>query len=141
MVMINFFEEHKHWAPTVLRMFFGVAFVVAALDKILSFSMMQGMFKGLFGAGLGAPAFYLAIAIELGGGAALLLNKYVRETAVLLAVFMVVAFVMTFKLGATANFVGTLREIMVMNTGGGNTAVNFAYFAAMLSLAFSGGED
>ena len=62
---------------------------------------------------------------------------YLEEPDVL-AVFSLVAFVKTFKLGSAPNFIGTLREIMVMNTGGGNTAVNFAYFAGLLSLAFSG---
>jgi len=55
-----------------------------------------------------------------------------------LAVFILIAFVKTFKLGAAGNMVGTVREILVMNTGGGNTAVNFAYFIGLMSLAFSG---
>ncbi len=138
MAGIKFFQEHADWAPAILRIFFGVAFIVAALDKILSLPMATEMFKGFFGAGLGAPLLYLAIAIELIGGLSLLFNWHTPCAALLLALFILVAFVKTFKLGAATNFVGMLREIMVMNTGGGNTAVNFAYFAGLLSLAFSG---
>lgn len=135
---MKFFEKNKAWAPGVLRVFFGVAFLVAGLDKVLSLPMAKGMFEGMFG-GAGALMLYLAIVIELAGGLALLFNWKVRESAVVLALFILVAFVQTFKLGDAPNFVAVLREIMVMNTGGGNTAVNFAYFAGLLSLAFSGG--
>ena len=138
MAGMKFFQEHADWAPAILRIFFGAAFIVAALDKILSLPMATEMFKGLFGAGLGAPLLYLAIAIELIGGLALLFNWHTPCAALLLALFILVAFVKTFKLGVATNIVGMLREIMVMNTGGGNTAVNFAYFAGLLSLAFSG---
>jgi len=137
MAGIKFFQEHADWAPAVLRIFLGVAFIVAALDKIMSLPMAREMFTGFFG-GAGPALLYLAIAIELLGGLALLFNWHAACAALLLAVFILVAFVKTFKLGAAPNFISMLREIMVMNTGGGNTAVNFAYFAGLLSLAFSG---
>ena len=133
---IKFFQERAHWAPAILRIFFGVAFIVAALDKIMSMPMAKEMFSGMFGAA-GPAMLYIAIAIELLGGLALLFNFHTACVALLLAVFILVAFVKTFKLGQPPHFVGILREIMVMNTGGGNTAVNFAYFAGLLSLAFS----
>ncbi len=137
MTGMKFFNEHPEWAPVILRVFFGVAFIVAALDKILGMEMAKGMFSQLFG-GAGPALLYLAIAIELLGGLALLFNWHASCAAALLAVFIVVALVKTFKLGQAANMVGTLRELLVMNTGGGNTAVNFAYLAGLLSLAFSG---
>ena len=138
MAKVKFFQEHADWAPAILRLFFGIAFIVAALDKILGMSMAKGMFEGMFGAGFGAPLLYLAIAIELLGGLALLFNWHAPCAALLLFVFMLVALVKTFKLGQAGNMVGILREMLVMNTGGGNTAVNFAYMAGLLSLAFSG---
>lgn len=137
MAGMKFFQERAHWAPAVLRIFFGVAFIVAGLDKILSMPMAKEMFGMMFG-GAGTAMLYLAIAIELLGGLALLFNWHAPCAALILAVFILVAFVKTFKLGVAPHFVGTLREIMVMNTGGGNTAVNFAYFAGLLSLAFAG---
>jgi uncharacterized membrane protein YphA (DoxX/SURF4 family) len=137
MAGLKFFQQHPEWGPAVLRIFFGVAFIVAGLDKILSLPMAKEMFTGFFG-GAGPALLWVAIAIELLGGLALLFNWHAPCAALLLAVFILVAFVKTFKLGAAPHFVGTLRELMVMNTGGGNTAVNFAYFAALLSLAFSG---
>jgi uncharacterized membrane protein YphA (DoxX/SURF4 family) len=137
MAGLKFFNEHQEWAPLILRVFFGVAFIVAALDKILGMEMAKGMFSQLFG-GAGPALLYLAIAIELLGGLALLFNWHASCAAVLLSVFMLVALFKTWKLGAAANTVGILREILVMNTGGGNTAVNFAYLAGLLSLAFSG---
>jgi len=125
------------YGTLVLRIFFGIAFLVAGLDKILSFSMAKGMFEGLFG-GMGGFMIILAIFIEVLGGLALLLGFYTRWAAGVLAVFILVAFVVTFKLGQAPHVIGMLREITVMNTGGGNTAVNFAYFGALLSLVFSG---
>ncbi|MBI4148072.1 DoxX family protein [Candidatus Woesearchaeota archaeon] len=131
-------KDQMELGALVLRIALGVAFVVAALDKILSLPMATDMFKALFGAGAGAGLLYLAIVIELVGGVMLLLNWHVREAAGVLALFIVVAFVTTFKLGAAPHMIGTLREVLVMNTGGGNTAVNFAYFAMLLSLVLSG---
>lgn len=136
---MNFFQERKDWGPAVLRIFLGVGFLVAGIDKILGLSMARDMFGQLFGPGL-AWLVYVAIVIEIVCGGALILNRKVRESAAILAVFIVVAFIMTFKLGAAPNFIATLREIMVMNTGGGNTAVNFAYFAGLLALAFMGSK-
>ena len=122
-----------------MRIFLGVAFIVAGLDKVLGLGMAREMFGQLFGANL-AWLVYVSIVIEIVCGAALVLNRKVRESAAILAVFIVVAFIVTFKLGAAPNFIATLREIMVMNTGGGNTAVNFAYFAGLLALAFMGSK-
>lgn len=137
MAGMKFFNEHPDWAPAILRIGFGIAFIVAALDKIMGMEMAKGMFTQLFG-GAGPALLYLAIAIELLGGLALLFNWHASCAALILAVFILVAFVKTFKLGAAGNMVGTLRELLVMNTGGGNTAVNFAYFIGLMSLAFSG---
>ncbi len=137
MAGIKFFQEHPEWGPAILRIFLGVAFIVAALDKILGMQMAKEMFGMLFG-GAGTAMLYLAIIIELVGGLMLLFNWHAPCAAVILAVFILVAFVKTFKLGAAPNFIALLREIMVMNTGGGNTAVNFAYFAGLLAIAFTG---
>jgi uncharacterized membrane protein YphA (DoxX/SURF4 family) len=137
MAGMKFFQEHQDWAPAILRVGFGIAFLVAGLDKILGLEMAKGMFTQLFG-GAGPALLYLAIAIELVGGLMLLFNWHASCASLVLAVFILIAFIKTFKLGAAGNMVGTLRELLVMNTGGGNTAVNFAYFIGLLSLAFSG---
>src|SRR3990172_5889228 len=101
---IKFFNEHPEWAPVILRVFFGVAFIVAALDKILGMEMAKGMFSQLFGGA--APALlYLAIAIELLGGLALLFNWQASCAAALLFVFILVALVKTWTLGAAPNMV------------------------------------
>lgn len=135
--IMAYFEEHSHWGPVVLRVLLGVAFIVAGLDKILRFGAVENMFQNMFGAGTALPLLYLAIAVELIGGLMLLFGWKVRAAAGVLAVFILVAFIKTFALGATPNAITTLREIMVMNTGGGNTAVNYAYFAGLLALVFS----
>ena len=133
---LSWFEKNSHKAPLVLRIFFGVAFLVAGLDKILGLSMAKGFFVGLFG-GLGGPLLYLAIIVEILGGLALLFNWHTNVASLVLSVLILVALIATFKLGAAGNIIGSLREILVMNTGGGNTAVNFAYLAGLLSLAFA----
>lgn len=134
---MRFFEEHKELGTLILRTFLGVAFLVAGLDKILGLSIVTGMFQSIFGVTAGAPLLYLAIVIELAGGLTLLFNWHARESALVLSVLMAVALVSTFKLGAAPHFIGILRELIVMNTGGANTAVNLAYLAGLLSLAFN----
>ena len=131
-------SKYTDYSTFILRLFFGIAFIIAGLDKVLTYSMAKGMFEGMFGAGMGGFMLILAIVIELVCGLALLLGLYIRIAAAILALMIVVAFAVTFKLGQALHFIGILREITVMNTGGSNTAVNFAYFAALLSLVFSG---
>jgi len=132
----NWLRERKDWGNFVLRLFLGLAFVVAGLDKVMHIDMAAGMFNMLFGAA-GTTMLYLAIAIELVGGLFLLIGYQTRLTASVLAVLIVIAFIATFKIGGM-DFVSVLREVMVMNTGGGNTAVNWAYFAGLTALAFGG---
>ncbi|MFC1647994.1 DoxX family protein [Nanoarchaeota archaeon] len=134
-----FLEKYKDKATFVLRLFLGVAFIVAGLDKLTHLSGATGMFEGFFG-GAGAVMLWLALIIEIVGGTFLLIGYQTRYTASVLAILILVAFIMTFNIGGM-DFISQLREIMVMNTGGGNTAVNFAYFAGLLSLAFSGSES
>jgi len=120
----------------VLRVFFGLAFVIAGLDKVFSFGMAQGMFEGMFGS-MGMAMLVLAIVIELVGGLSLLSGYFVKYSAPVLAAFIVVALVSTFKLGESMHFIGMLRELVVMNTAGANTAVNLAYLAGLVSLTVS----
>ncbi|MBI5072877.1 DoxX family membrane protein [Candidatus Woesearchaeota archaeon] len=133
--MMDFLERNKEWGPRIIAIALGIAFVVAGLDKVLNLSMAAGMFSSLFG-GQGWLVYPILL-VEIFGGLALIVNWHAREAALVLAVVMVVAFVVTFKIGATTNFISAMREIIVMNTGGGNTAVNFAYFFSLVSLGFS----
>ncbi len=129
-------KERKDLGNFILRLFLGLGFLVAGLDKVMHIDMAAGMFNMLFGAA-GIALLYLAIAIELIGGLFLLIGYQTRLAASVLAVLIVIAFITTFKIGGM-DFVSVLREIMVMNTGGGNTAVNWAYFAGLAALAFGG---
>ncbi len=124
------------YATVVLRVFFGVAFFVAGLDKFMHLDMAGKMFDMLFG-DLGSIMLWLAILIEVGGGLVLLSGYYTRDTAMLFIPFLLVATVATWKIGGM-DVTSTLREILVMNTGGGNTAVNLSYLAGLVALALLG---
>ncbi|MEM3126785.1 MAG: DoxX family protein [Candidatus Woesearchaeota archaeon] len=129
-------RERKDWGSLVLRLFLGLGFLVAGLDKVMHIEMVSGMFNMLYGPA-GMIMLYLAIAIEIVGGLLLLVGYQTRIAASVLAILIIVAFISTFKIGGM-DFVSILREVMVMNTGGGNTAVNWAYFAGLAALAFGG---
>ena len=130
-------EMYRDYGPVVLRIALGVAFLVAGLEKVIGFEMVSGMFSQLFG-GAGTAMLVLAILIELVCGLALVVGFYARWAALPLLVLIAVAFASTFKINPDATGISMLREIMVMNTGGGNTAVNFAYFFGLLSLFLTG---
>ena len=125
----------KDCGRNVLRYFFGVAFLIAGLDKLFHFSMARDMmFNNWFG-GLGTAVLVAAIVLEIGGAVLLLANKHVKEATMGLGVLILVALFVTFKVGE-ADWIGTLREIFVMNTGGGNTPVNLAFLAGLAALYF-----
>lgn len=126
-------DMEKEYATFVLRIFYGAAFLVAGLDKLFHYGMAGEMFGMWFG-GLGGIMLLLAIGIEVGGGLALLSNFYTKYAAMLFIPFLLVATVVSWKIGGMDLF-STLREILVMNTAGGNTAVNFSYLAGITALA------
>jgi len=136
--MQKFMQKNTDISLKVLKYFFGFAFLVAGLFKILSFTMVKkGMFSPIFGS-LGGVLLVLVIIVEVAGGLMLLIDWHAREASMALAIIILVALFTTFKLGNSMNFVGTLKEMLIMNTGGGNTPANFAYLAGLISIIFSG---
>ena len=129
-------QSYRDYATVVLRCVFGFAFVLAAINKILNYGVVTGMFQGFFGSA-GTVLTVATIIIELFGGIFLLLGIWTRIASALLAVVMVVAFIVTFKV-TSPGLIGALHEIFVMNVSGSNIVVNVAYFAALISLVFSG---
>jgi len=127
-------KDKTAYAILVLRIFFGVAFLVAGLDKVLHYSMARDMMFNQWFGGLGTVMLMLAILIEIAGGLALLTGYYARYATWALIPMMLVAVLVTWKIGGMDS-ISSLREILVMNTGGGNTAVNFAYLAGLSALA------
>jgi len=129
----------------ILRVFFGIAFVIAGFDKLLRWGDVSGMFGMLFGSA-GAILAGIVLVIEIFGGLALVLGFHTRKAAWLLAVVIAVAFLKTFGVGDAPNLISTLRELLVMNTGKMNDMVNFqtstqlAYLAGLVTLGVSGSK-
>ncbi|HLD12534.1 MAG TPA: DoxX family membrane protein [Candidatus Nanoarchaeia archaeon] len=86
----------KHCTVSLLRWFFGVAFVIMGVSKLFSFSMMQGFFSQVFGS-LATVLLVVTIIAELGGGLLLLADKWTKHVSLVLMVVMVVAFFVTMK--------------------------------------------
>lgn len=134
-------EANYKYAELVLRIFFGAAFLIAGLDKLFHFSIARDMmFNAWFGQSLGTVMLVLAIIIEIGGSVFLLFGKYVKQITVVLIGLIVVASIVSWKIGGM-DFLSKLREILVMNTGGGNTAVNLTYLAGLLALFFINNKE
>lgn len=134
-------EANYKYAEIVLRLFFGVAFLIAGLDKLFHFSMARDMmFNAWFGQSLGTLMLVLAIIIEVGGSVLLLFGKYVKYTTVVLIGLIFVALIVSWKIGGM-DILSKLREIFVMNTGGGNTAVNLTYLAGLITLFFMNNKE
>ncbi|MBI4441541.1 DoxX family protein [Candidatus Woesearchaeota archaeon] len=119
-------------AILVLRTYFGIAFLVAGLDKLFHLDMAGKMFEMWF-PGFGAAMLWLAIAIEVIGGVTLLSGYYTQYAAGLFIPFMLVATAVTWKIGGM-DVISMVREMLVMNTAGGNTPVNLAYIAGLTAL-------
>jgi putative oxidoreductase len=80
----------KHYGPTAFRVALGVLFLGAGLMKLMNPGMFSGMLTGL---GFPAPVFFawLVTAVEVAGGALLLLGWQTRYAAAPLAFVIVVA--------------------------------------------------
>jgi len=133
-----FMENYKDKATFVLRLFLGVAFIVAGLHKLTHLEGVGGMFAGLFG-GAGTLLLWLTLVVELVGGAMLLVGYQTRWSATALAGIMIVALFTTWKISEGADFFTMLNNIFIM--GPGNMSTNIAMLAGLLSLAMSGSEE
>ena len=133
---MKWFEKHKDWSPVILRVFFGIAFLVAGISKLLSLDLMKSYFVAMFGAA-GPFLVWLVLAVEILGGLFLLVNWHGRESALVLSLLMIIALVLTWKLGPSTNIIGALSQMLIMNTSGAaNTPINFAFLAGLLAIVF-----
>lgn len=130
-------KKSAKYGPLVLRLFFGTAFIVAGLNKAISFSSSKIGFSTLFGQA-GTIMLILAIVIETGAGLALLLGFHTRYSAFLLTILMIIATISTFKMGHVANILTFFEEILLRNSAGGNTGLQFTYLAGLISLVLTG---
>ncbi|MGA8049561.1 MAG: DoxX family protein [Burkholderiales bacterium] len=114
------------YGALLLRVASGALFIAHALTKLLVFTI-PGTMK--FFASVGFPGWlaYVAIAIELIGGAGLILGVYVRPIAVVLGVeLLVIAFAVHWKNG------------WVFVAKGGGWEYPMFWAAAMFTLALVG---
>jgi len=79
-------SKYKDWAPVVLRIILGIAFILHGWPKWQNIDGVIGFF-----ATLGLPAFfaYIVAFVELAGGIAILLGIFTRYAAALIAIVMI----------------------------------------------------
>ena len=124
--MNDIMKKCKVCSPMVLRIFFGVAFLIAGIGKLFSLDMTVGFFSQLFG-GAGWLA-YPVMLVEIVGGILLLVDWHAMEASVVLAIIMLVAFVVTFKTGA--GVLATLEQIV--------SSPPLLYLVGVVSIAMQG---
>lgn len=114
------FEKYKAYAPLILRLALGIAFIVAGYTKLSNMSMVVEMFSQFFGGAGPALAWIVAI-VELIAGIAVLVGFFTRWAALAIAVIMLVA-------------------LFVVHLGDGYNGMQLpiAYFAMSLALLFKG---
>ncbi|MDO8556790.1 MAG: DoxX family membrane protein [Nanoarchaeota archaeon] len=118
----------KKCSMAILQWFFGIAFALSGLAKILGFSMMQGFFGQLFGS-LGTILLVIVIIAELGGGLLLLFNKWVRKTSLVLMAVMIVAVLMTLEGKFDGNVLDIIQKLFLSN-------IPFLYLVGTSALYF-----
>ncbi len=121
--MFQWFEDRYDWAQMPLRIGLAAMFLFAGIVKLMDVDMTAGFFGTM---GFPAPmalGIFVA-AVEVLGGAALLLGLYTRIAAALLTIVLIVATYVTLD---TANMQSM-----------GMTLQLVALIGALLSLLFSG---
>lgn len=125
--MFNYFIFYQDWAPLILRLALGAAFVVHGYPKL--FKMYAGFAGWLDSIGIKPGKFWALVAgvAEFFGGIALILGVFTQLAALLIAVNMLVAMVKV-KWGKVA---------LVENERAG-WELDLIYFAAAVSLVLTG---
>lgn len=128
-----FSPSYENWAPVVVRVIFGLVFLMSAAFKIPgteSFAMQVEM-SGAVGIPLPFVAVILAFVLELVGGVALVIGWRVRAAALALAAFvMLIALFFYRNLGDQATF-GLFMSCVTMAAGLVHLSVYGAQFAAV----------
>ena len=91
--MLNYFSLYGDWAPLILRLMLGAAFIAHGYPKLFKAENRQ-MFSGwLESMGLKPGKFWALVVgvVEFYGGIALILGVYTQLVAMLLVINMVVA--------------------------------------------------
>ncbi len=119
------------WGPVGLRIVAGIIFALSGWMKFQSIDATTGFFAG---AGIPAANFfvYLVATIELVGGIALIAGLWTRVAAKLLGIIMIVATLLTLKMGFfTATGPGFAFPLLMLvicfslfTTGGGKYSMD-----------------
>ncbi|MBI5398429.1 DoxX family protein [Candidatus Woesearchaeota archaeon] len=119
-MLSKYLEPYKHWAKVPLRLVLGGGFVAHGVLKFMSLAATVGFFTGL---GFPAGTAQFVAAIEVLGGAALVLGLFTRWAAAVLTVLLLVAI---------AKVKGAMGWM-------GGWELDAAYIAGLLSLLTTGG--
>lgn len=84
--MIHRSRAYEDWAPVVARLFLAVQFAIAALFKVMGFSMQVAQTAAV-GVPMAQVAVAAALVLELAGVIALLTGYYIRLVSMLLAAY------------------------------------------------------
>lgn len=115
-------NRQRDFLLLISRILLALIFIGAGIDKMGRYAATVTVMQSMDVPGLLLPA---VIALELGGGLAILLGAFTRSAALCLAVFCIVAAVLFHK-----NFADALQMAMFLK--------NFAIAGGFLALAVSG---
>ena len=118
-------SRYSEWAPTILRVALGIAFIGHGAQKVFGAFGGPGLAGWVgFAATLGIPAVlaYIAAFTELLGGATILLGLFTRWAAALIGIVMIVAMAvarMNYFGGSELVIIYLASAIALMLTGPG----------------------
>lgn len=115
-------DRHRNFLLLIARILLALIFIAAGIDKMGRYAATVTVMQSMAVPGALLPA---VIALELGGGLAILLGAFTRPAALCLAVFCIVSAVIFHK-----NFADALQMAMFMK--------NFAIAGGFLALAVVG---
>lgn len=121
--MFQWLEDRYEWAQLPLRIGLAAMFLFAGIVKLMDVEMTGGFF-GTMGFPAPMAVGIFVAAVEVLGGAALLLGLYTRIAAALLTIILIVAAVVTFD-SSNLQMLGMTLQLV-------------ALIGALLSLLFSG---
>ena len=91
--MLNYLFLYSDWAPLILRLMLGAAFIVHGYPKLFNREGRQGFAGWLDSIGIKPGKFWALVVgvVEFYGGIALILGVYTQLVAILIVINMVVA--------------------------------------------------
>ncbi len=117
---------------SLLRIFLGIVFLSAGLNRIIFFSVAHENFSSL-GISPAIPLLVITITLQIAMGTLLIINRLVIPASLIIAVIVIIGIAASF-IKAGTRFYANFNEVFILTATPTNIILHITYFIGILTL-------